>query len=664
MTTPSARAPSPSAYLPDVEGLRGIAILLVVAYHAGLSLVPGGYVGVDVFFVLSGYLIVGQLARELEATGRIDLPAFYARRARRLLPAAAVVILVTLLASLWLLPSRAMQGTASAGIAAALYVSNLYFGQRATNYLADESANPLLHTWSLSIEEQFYIAWPVALALLALAAPRIAARQRALWLTATFVAASFAWAVVQQSLDASWAFLSPLTRAWEFGIGGLVAMTVRRTAPVGRLTMVAGYAGAASILAAAALFGLRTRMPSWPALLPTVGTALVLWGAREYSHAGVSRWLGGAWLRWIGRASYSWYLWHWPVGVLTQFYLQRESLVVRVAAALASLALAEATRRWVENPVRFSPLLASRPRYALRLAALAVIATGLAGTAAHSWATFGTRRLADNRLAQAEQKPGIYHNGCFLDREEVESPPCVSGDTTSPRTVVLFGDSHAAQWYPALQPLARERGWKLVSLTKASCPIAWTEGNWSRMREDACMTWRASAMRRILDSKPFVVITSSYDGDVRLAANDVGRYAASDWADGLRHSLRVLDSAGINTVVLRDTPRPGFDVPACVASLERWQRSNPPFCAFERSTPKARAVAEMLTQASQGLRHVTLLDLTETICPDRTCRPVRDDILVWRDRHHLTPAFSRHISAQLGRELEPVLSQRPALALR
>ena len=178
------------------------------------------------------------------------------------------------------------------------------------------------------------------------------------------------------------------------------------------------------------------------------------------------------------------------------------------------------------------------------------------------------------------------------------------------------------------------------------------------------MEWRASAMRRVLSMKPFVVITSSYTGDVRLAANDVGRYAAADWRDGLRRSLRMLDSAGINTVVLHDTPRPGFDVPACVTSLARWKRSNPPFCAFDRSTPASEAVAGLLAVAAEGLHHVTLLDLTQAICPDRTCHPVRDDILIWRDRHHLTPAYSKHISAQLDRKLQPLLSRFPVIASR
>ena len=225
---------SPRGHLPAVEGLRGLAILLVVAYHAGVGALPGGFIGVDVFFVLSGYLIIGLLAREIRDTGRVALVEFWARRARRLLPAAAVVIAATLVAGAAILPPLGQQQTATAAVAAATYVSNLWFAWRATDYLGDEGSNPLLHTWSLSVEEQFYLFWPLALAGIALA-HRGVGRARVGWLAAAIAVASFLWAMVQQPVAPSWAFFSPLTRAWEFAIG--VSSRSRRTArgrPPGR----------------------------------------------------------------------------------------------------------------------------------------------------------------------------------------------------------------------------------------------------------------------------------------------------------------------------------------------------------------------------------------------------------------------------------------------
>jgi peptidoglycan/LPS O-acetylase OafA/YrhL len=650
---PSERA----LHLPHVEGLRGLAILLVVAYHAGLPGMSGGYVGVDVFFVLSGYLIIGQLARELEMKGRIDLRAFYARRARRLLPAAATVLVATLLVSAWMLPPEAAERTSVAAIASAFYVSNLYFASRAMDYLADESANPLLHTWSLSVEEQFYLLWPIALVIVARAARGMAARRSVGWITGVIVIASFAWAAVQQPVDGSLAFFSPLTRAWEFGVGGLAALIAGRGAPA--VTRMAGYVGIAGILTASVLFGARTAMPSWPTLLPVLGAALLLWNSTPAPLIGARRGLAVTPLRWIGRASYSWYLWHWPAMVLTQFLLQRDSLLVRVAAALVSLVLAEATRRWIENPPRFHPVLVARPRLVLLLAGVIVAATGLAATQAQVVAERAATRPEHLYARQARMRPAIYANGCLLELAEVESPPCVSGDTTATSTVVLFGDSHAAQWHPAVERIALERRWRLVTLTKASCPIALTEGSWSRAREDACTQWRASAMRRILATHPDLVITSNYAGHVHLGSGEERRYEAREWLHGLRRSLRALDSAEINTILIRDTPPPDFDVPACVASLVRWQRSTPPFCAFERSTPRSVAIAELESAAARGLPRVKLLDLASEICPEQSCRTLRDNVLVFRDKHHLTRRFAEGLSGALNRELDVALGVLP-----
>ena len=652
---PHDRAP----HLPHIEGLRGLAILLVVAYHAGLPGFSGGYVGVDVFFVLSGYLIIGQLARELHASGGIDLRGFYARRARRLLPAAAVVMVATPLISTWMLPPQAAEGTSVAALASAFYVSNLYFASRATDYLADESANPLLHTWSLSVEEQFYLLWPLALVLIARATRGTSGRRSVVRVTGAIVVMSFAWAVLQQPVDGSTAFFSPLTRAWEFGVGGLAALIATRGAA--GVTRVGGWAGLVGIVLASTLFGANTPMPSWPTLLPVLGAALLLWSPTDAPLAGARRWLAVSPLRWMGRLSYSWYLWHWPAVVLAQFYLQRDSLAVRVAAALCSLALAEATRRWIENPPRFHPVLVARPRLVLLLAGVVVATTGFSASWAQSEAKRAARSPANAHLRQARMRPAIYSNGCFLGIPAVESPPCVSGKAMSTNTVVLFGDSHAAQWYPALERIALDRGWRVVTLTKGACPIAWTMGNWSRAREDACMQWRASAMQRILGTRPNLVIASSYGGHVSFPSTRPGRYAPSAWVAGLRRSLSALDSAGINTILVRDTPRPDFDVPACVASLVRWQRSTPPFCAFDRSSPRSVAVAEMESAAASGLAHVKLVDLNTEVCPQQSCRTFRDEVLVFRDRHHLTPLFAEGLTASLDRELQAALGALPGL---
>ncbi|MGH7637830.1 MAG: acyltransferase family protein [Gemmatimonadaceae bacterium] len=358
------------AHLPAIEGMRALAILLVVAYHAGLPWISGGYVGVDVFFVLSGYLIIGLLERELRDTGTIALVSFWARRARRLLPAAAVVIVTTLVAGGVILPPQLQRQAAAAALASSTYLSNLWFAWRATDYLGDEGANPLLHTWSLSMEEQFYVAWPLLVAVLGaiVALRRVSSGTRVAWLAGAVSVASFGWALMQQPVASSWAFFSPLTRAWEFGIGGVIAIAGQRHAPSPRARWLAGVAGIAAIIGAAASFHSTTAMPGVPTLLPVLGAALLLLVVpREDSGSVVDPyyWLSVTPMRWIGRVSYSWYLWHWPVSVLLVTAVQVDTIGLWLAGALLSLALAEATRRWVEDPIRFHPGLALRPRLVL-----------------------------------------------------------------------------------------------------------------------------------------------------------------------------------------------------------------------------------------------------------------------------------------------------------
>lgn len=638
-------------YLPAIDGLRAVAILLVVAYHAGIPEISGGFIGVDVFFVLSGYLIIGHLGREIHDTGRVGLMDFWARRARRLLPAAAVVIVATLLAGAVILPPGSQQQTATAGLTSATYVSNLWFALRSTDYLGDEGSNPLLHTWSLSVEEQFYLFWPLALAAIAMTRLGSSAR-RLVWLAAVITVASCVWAVIQHRVAPSWAFFSPLTRAWEFAIGGLVALSPSEAAS-SRGRGIFGFAGVAFIVAAALLFDGETAMPGLPALVPVLGTAMVLRGvdgATDGYLDGPYRWLSSAPMRWMGRASYSWYLWHWPAAVLLVAWLQLDTIGVRLVAMIVALALAELTRRWVENPVRFHPRLVGQPRLVLLGSAALVLTLVFVAWDSGTRATRLGEHLIDARIAEAKARPVLYSNGCFVAAAEVRYPHCVSGDTTSSMHVVLVGDSHAAQWYPALEPIAARAGWRLETFTKGACSLAEVAGSGPRAEEDSCVEWRSTVVRRILESKPDLVITASF-AHLKWPGDEGGRYRAAEWGEGLRHALARLDSARIATILLRNPPRPGFDVPACVATLARFQRANPPLCAFDGRSARIREVAHQEELAASGLDSIKLVDLGETICPSLRCVPVLNDRLVYRDRHHLTAGYAASLSDDLWQEM-------------
>ncbi len=356
----------------DIQGLRAVAILAVVAYHAGLP-VPGGYVGVDVFFVISGYLITQLLWDELSAGGRISFATFYARRARRLLPSAVLVIVVTVVVSVAVLGPLEAKVVGKDAVACALYVGNYRFAFQATNYLnAHGPVSPLQNYWSLGVEEQFYLVWPALL----LAASLIGRRSRGrhqrsstdrsrLAVTGTLAVvavASFWMCVVLTQSNEPWAFFSLPTRAWELAVGGLLALAASHLRRIpGWALGVIGWAGIGAVAWSLFAFGPQTPFPGWAALVPVLGTgAAIVAGTRNLT-AGPARLLGLAPLQPIGAVSYTWYLWHWPALILAPYVVgHRLGLAQNVAISLFSLVLAALTTVFLEQPVRRSRWLSAR----------------------------------------------------------------------------------------------------------------------------------------------------------------------------------------------------------------------------------------------------------------------------------------------------------------
>ena len=455
----------------DLEGLRGLAILLVVAYHARVPGFGGGYIGVDVFFVLSGFLITGLLTQKFDATGRLDFAEFYARRARRLLPAAAIVLGATVLAGRFVYAPFEQQGFMGTAVATAVYGSNIWFTTQSMNYWAPDSAvNPFLHTWSLAVEEQFYLVWPLLLASALYAGPAGSRRRRLVIVMGVMTAVSLAASIRLTALAQPLAFFSSPTRAWEFGVGGLGALfAANRATSGGRLSSLLAWAGLAAICAPAVLFKETTAFPGIAALLPVIGTVVVLTQHSPTAPATHTRVLSGAPLQWFGRLSYSWYLWHWPVLLIGTTIAGTTWFPVRVACMTLALLLAWITFLSVEHPIRSSTALARRPRLSL------VLAVGVTAISA-SLAWNARARAARDADAPAQraftmaQKDG--HTGCHVGFLDATPTDCVFGDVTANATVVLFGDSHAAQWFPAMDRLGKERHWKLVSMTKSACPAA------------------------------------------------------------------------------------------------------------------------------------------------------------------------------------------------
>ena len=394
---PAEQHATAEAFRPDLEGLRGLAILLVLLFHAGVPGIAGGFVGVDVFFVLSGFLITGLLIRERERTGRIDLPAFYARRARRILPAALVVIVATLVAATAFLSPLDLLRTADDAVAVALSAGNIRFAATATDYFAGTAApSPFLHYWSLGVEEQFYLLWP---ALLIVATRYGRPRLGAGVLIAAVVVTSVGLAIWLTDVSAPWAFYSLPTRAWQLGLGGLLAIVIERVDGRGRLVAAgAGWLGLAAVIASAFVIDASTPYPGVAALLPALGAGgLIIAGT---GRASAGRLLALAPMRFLGRISYSLYLVHWPILVLPAATLSLDEelpLAVRLVLAGLSLVVGAACWRVVEQPIHRAVRFRLQPWRALGIATAAVATTLVAVFAVSA----GTSESLDSALMAA-----------------------------------------------------------------------------------------------------------------------------------------------------------------------------------------------------------------------------------------------------------------------
>jgi peptidoglycan/LPS O-acetylase OafA/YrhL len=651
-------SPERANFRSDIEGLRGIAILLVVAFHAGVLWTAGGYVGVDVFFVISGFFITGMLAREVSSTGDIDLTDFYARRARRLLPAFLLVVLATIAIALWLYAPIDQRPIAADARVVALSSGNILFARTAVNYHA-ASENPFLHTWSLAVEEQFYLVWPLLFLFVGRAYGSAGATRRRLitWVSLaggiSFLASLWVTRVAQP-----WAFFGMPTRLWEFALGGVAALAVSpetRRCGGGLLQL----AGLLCIGFAALVFNDATPYPGIAALVPTLGTVALLVGGERAPSSAITRLLETRWLRWLGKLSYTWYLWHWPLVGVAAVIDWEIGVGGRIAWSVAALGLAWLTHRFVEEPARRGTLLRDRPQL---LNAAALAATVVVAMIAHGAISIAERNTSspEQRRYAAARRDGMAHD-CWGSLLENATAPCVFGDTTAQTTVVLMGDSHAEHWLPALDRIGRERSWKVIAMVKPACPVAAVEELVSsrlKRQYTECTRWRRATLRRIVSLRPDAVILASDDhyvpADGERSASGV---TPASWRDGLRRTYGALSRAGLSTVVIRDVPRVGFDVPACLSR----RASNAPFnekrCEYDRERSLMRRAVEAQSDAARGLPRVSIVDMNDRICSSERCPVVQRGAIVYRDGDHLTATFSEGEAPVLGERIRAALSR-------
>ena len=493
-------------FRPDIEGLRALAIVLVIFSHAGLPLFASGFIGVDIFFVLSGYLITSLLLKEIETSGRIRFARFYARRARRLLPAAMLLVAAVCLVEGILISPFVQFRVLKAALATVFYSSNLYFAHLNLIYFEQESTvSPLLHTWSLSVEEQFYLLWPVLLLALTRASK---SRTGAAIALAVLAVASLGYCVWLTGANPSDAFYLLPARAWEFCAGALITMVpFDQLRQHGRVFSWLGALGVVALLACAQ-WTRAAIFPGYVATFPAFGTLAVLLAGAASPDLLVPRLLSTRPAQFLGGLSYSLYLWHWPALVVAQQLFPSNSIRVRLGAIAAATLLAYLTHRMIENPIRFNAFLVARSGLSLSFAVLAAFACACGPTA---W-WLGLNRSAQFRKFEQAwlDLPKLYDLGCGLSKPDPQVHPCFFGETANPQaTVVLFGDSHAAQWYPALDQIAKAQRWKMVGIVKPGCIPLEIREDVSLLMERACEEWRQSAAEKIRELRPDLVILAS-----------------------------------------------------------------------------------------------------------------------------------------------------------
>ena len=604
----------------QIQGLRALAALLVTIFHA--RLVPGGFIGVDIFYVISGYLITGLILREIENTGKLDLNAFYQRRIKRLLPTSVFVLFSTAIVGIFVLPAITRDALGRDLFAAAAYISNYLFAWWQNDYQnLNATPSPFIHYWSLAVEEQFYVVWPIFLLLLS----RYGKRAIFSGIAGT-TAVSLLLSVYQTQTSPIWAFYSLPTRAWELGVGALLLFipeTIWRNRYI-------PWLGVIGILIATFNFDENTAFPGVNAVLPVVATALLIgsisiWPRlfNDLSNNRVSQWLGAI--------SYPLYLWHWPALVLPSSALGRPLRIrERVLCVVLTVVLAHLTSKFVEQPIRHKKIAGKKVYLFFVATTITSLVAGLIISAsASSLITVKGTNYKFN-LTKVMEKPAVYGDNCHVNYGETKSGYCTYGVKNSKKVIVLYGDSHAAQWFPALEKIALEKGYKLISLTKSACPsVDSPREDQGAFKNVHCEKWRENSIARIQSLKPDAVIVSSFQ-----YFNPPSGFASRTkwWSDGQKRLLSDLKGSSSRLIYISDTPRPLRDIPNCLASRDSHS------CDSTEKTPNVI------------IDGFIKIDPTSWLCTS-FCPAIKDGYVAYRDASHISVAAALALKPELEKAL-------------
>lgn len=704
---PGVKDHAPSRFQPEIQGLRALAVLVVVAYHFWPEHLSGGYVGVDVFFVISGYLITAHLFKEAVKTGRVRLGQFWARRIRRLLPLSLLVLLTTAIAAVLILPSTAWQGTLRQIIASTLYVQNWILAADAVEYSkADERATAVQHFWSLSVEEQFYVLWPVLLAVtLAVIALRqrrgsIAApgpeqiRRAFLGVVGLLGVLSLAFSIYYTSAAPAQAYFVTPTRMWEFTLGAIAALVLGSRQFSQSWGNLLGWLGLALILGSAYFYTDLTPFPGWAALVPTVGTVMILACGGKGAVTGVHWWLSLRPATAIGDWSYAIYLWHWPVVIFSPYVSeQAQNWYIKVLLIIGVFILSALSTRFFETPIRRAKVLLPtwRTMAAAASGMVVVIVTGTVAvssmesstseaTLSEDGACYGYRALENptecgspfegegglspSPAEVTEQNQEEDFPGCQADTDEEGVQECWLGaeESESDGTIAVFGDSHATMWLPALDRIAEEEGKRLLALTRSACS---PRGGDVTEDSSECMQANEAIIEQVAQDpsvETVVVAGSQIHGDFGGAGRELGldseEFDLNETARAMYEPIVRWLEAEKEVVVFGEVPRMNYEtreeetLPECVALNEDELSACNDQVEDTRVRDRWLTRSEEVFGAEDNYHFVPTEDL---LCREGTCYAVLGGAITYRDNSHLSRSFIRTTTPELQDRLEAAI---------
>ncbi|TDL31025.1 acyltransferase [Jeotgalibacillus sp. S-D1] len=658
------RAPE-KKFRPELEGVRAVAALLVAVYHIWLGSVSGG---VDVFFIVSGYLITTSLLSRMVREGRINIIEYLLGLGRRLFPIAFTVLLFTTVVSILILPQARWVQTIPEIFSSAFYYQNWQLATNAVDYLAqNNAASPFQHFWALSIQGQFYVTWPLVIIgvyFLAMKVFKTPVRKTLLFVLSIIFSASLFYSVYITAANQPWAYFDTFARAWEFSLGGMLAILIPYLKFKKPISLAIGWLGLAIICFTGILLPVSSVFPGYAALLPTYGVMLVIISAENGSRFGVGRLLGSKPFLYFGSISYGFYLWHWPLLVFYYAYFERETVsnLAGVAILLITFVLSVLSIKKLEAPIRKINIKQSKVKLTGILASLMlpVVIVGI------SWSMYvnqsqavmsddlieedypGARAVSDNiqptadkepiptALQAKEHLPTFYENKeCFSTGQSSKVKTCSFGVTENPDyTIALVGGSHSGHWFPALEEMSERLNLKIDVYNKDACRFS--ADDFDGQLDEACMEWNYKVMEPLLADPPDLVFTTA-----NVNSEDfIPQAYISKWEE----------LEGVAEVfAVRDNPRMAEEPPLCMEEKNLEDCSVPREGALSQNVP--------WENAQNVPDNVTFADMSEYFCDEETCYPVIGNVLVYRDKHHITTLYAETMAPGLEKHIVDALEK-------